>query len=158
LAGCLSSKAFSLLHVMVVFREWLQAITASIGCPVLGVWRYTPQAPAGAKRPASQLLAATPQPPKRSKPEGGAQKAAPATAPPKVAAGQAKAKATPGGGGEGDYLSSLKAYLSSKGPTKLAALGSAVKRPPKAPKLKHYLEQHAGTFKYDLGTDTVSLK
>lgn len=91
---------------------------------------HCPQA--AGKRPAKQPPAATPQPAKRGKAE--APKAAPATAPPKVAAGLPA--------DDKQYLAALKAHLKSKGTTKLAALGSAVKRPAKAPKLKHFLEQH----------------
>ena len=103
-------------------------------------------AQAGEKRPAQKQPAATPQPAKRSKGEGAAAKA-PATAPPKVT----------GGGDAAAYLAALKAHLSAKGPAKLAALGSAVKRPEKCPKLKHFLDQHKNVFKYDAGNDTVSL-
>ena len=117
---------------------------------------------AGAKRPAQKLPSATPQP-KQAKQEV-PKAAAPATAPPKVGAKPAAAaapttgkKGAAGGSDAGDYLSALKSYLASKGPTKLAVLGSAVKRPPKAPKLKHFLEQNKATFKYEQGTDTVSL-
>lgn len=96
---------------------------------------------------------ATPQPPKRSKQEAAAagKQKAPATAPPKVASAP-----TPSGG-NGEYLAALKSYLSTHGPTKLATLGSVVKRPPKVPKLKHFLEQNKGVFKYNVGTDAVSL-
>ncbi len=115
---------------------------------------------AGAKRPAQKLPAATPQP-KQAK-QAVPKAAAPATAPPKVGAKPAAAaptgkKGAAGGSDSGDYLAALKSYLASKGPTKLAALGSAVKRPAKAPKLKHFLEQNKATFKYEQGTDTVSL-
>lgn len=100
------------------------------------------------KRAAAKAPAATPQP-KRNKEAAGTSAKAPATAPPKVAAAVPSSSS--------DYLAALKAHLSSGGPTKLAVLGSAVKRPPKVPKLKHFLEQHKSTFKYDAGNDTVSL-
>lgn len=161
-----------------------------------------PKQPAGAKRPAQQPPAQTPQPAKKAKP---AAQQAPATAPAKVApAGMA----TPGNTKE--YVAALKAALQAAGgPLKLAQvgwgaggalgegwgaqhsrqaycpacttaspadarlprallaplppspappqLGTKVKRPAAAPKIKHVIEQHASVFKYHKDTDQVTL-
>ena len=64
-----------------------------------------------------------------------------------------------GGGAGGDaaaYESALREVLRTKGPTTLAALGSAVKKPPSVPKLKKFLEEHAA-FHLDAKTQIASL-
>ena len=73
---------------------------------------------------------------------------APASAPPRSSGG--------GGVAGVQYAGLLKAYLQQKGPTKLAVLGSAVKRPATVPKLKGFLSSQS-RFKYDATTDVVSL-
>lgn len=54
------------------------------------------------------------------------------------------------------YEKAIRDLLSSKGPTSLAVLGSAVKRPPSVPKLKKFLEEHKA-FKLDPKTQVASL-
>ena len=64
-----------------------------------------------------------------------------------------------GGGAGGDaatYESALREVLRSKGPTTLATLGSAVKKPASVPKLKKFLEEHAA-FHLDPKTQIASL-
>ena len=88
----------------------------------------------------------TPQPLKKTK----SVRDAPGSAPAKV--GQS--------GDELAYAKSLRAYLQQNGPSKLATLGQAVKRPANAPKswkLKNFLNKHRDAFKYDGNTDVVSL-
>ncbi|KAL4427004.1 hypothetical protein ABPG77_009565 [Micractinium sp. CCAP 211/92] len=111
-----------------------------------------PAAPKAAdkKRPAADAPAQTPQPAKKAK-AGGEQQKAPATAPAKVApAGMANP------GNEKEYIEALKAALKG-GALKLAALGSKVKRPAGVPKVKHFIDKHPATFKYDKDNDQVSL-
>lgn len=75
---------------------------------------------------------------------------APATAPSKLS--DAKAPAN-----EKEYKKALKNFLKENGPSKLASLGSAVKRPKSVPKLKKFLASNAGEFSYNTSTDVVSL-
>jgi len=75
---------------------------------------------------------------------------APATAPPKITAVKTPTN-------EKEYKDALKKFLKDNGPTKLASLGSAVKRPPSVPKLKKFLASHASDFGYNTSTDIVSL-
>lgn len=56
-----------------------------------------------------------------------------------------------------DYISALKEVVKAKGSVRLADLGSAVKRPAKAPKLKVAIDKNKQLFKYDAKTDLVSL-
>ncbi len=91
----------------------------------------------------------TPQPAKKAKTSD---LKAPASAPAKVSAA---ALNTPTD--EKGYVAALRAFIQQNGPSKLATLGSKVKRPPKSPKLKHFLETHKDIFKYNGTTDTVSL-
>ncbi|KAK9823332.1 hypothetical protein WJX72_001993 [[Myrmecia] bisecta] len=94
----------------------------------------------GQKRAAGN--AATPQPLKKSKSEPQAK--APATAPAKVQAGKGK------GGEAAQFEAALKQHLQAKGATKLATLGTAVKRPQGVTtKLKKFLEDHPDVFKVD---------
>jgi hypothetical protein len=110
-------------------------------------------APAPAKRKAPAAAAKTPQPAKRAKPDA---PRAPASAPARVGAAAAAA-AAPAPADAKAYEAALKAHIAAHGPATLAALGSAVKRPPAVPKLKGFLVQRAGVFKYDQAADTVSL-
>jgi len=88
----------------------------------------------------------TPQPTKKQKTD-----TAPATAPGKLSA-QAKTPTN-----EKEYTAALKSYLKEHGPSKLANLGSAVKRPAAVKKLKRYLAENTSVFSYDQSTDVVSL-
>lgn len=61
------------------------------------------------------------------------------------------------GGSDNDvaaYQEALKAFLKKNGPVALSKLGGAVKRPPKAPKLKKLLEDSKA---FIIKGDTVSL-
>lgn len=94
-------------------------------------------APAPAKRPRKDAAAATPVPDK-SKP------ATPGTP-----------AATPGS--TADYVAALRQALTGHGPTRIGQLGSLVKRPAAAPKLKTVLSSNPKLFKHDPATDLVSL-
>ena len=95
------------------------------------------------KKRAGKLL--TPQPSKKTKLDN-----APATAPSKVSTKKAPTN-------EQEYTKALKEYLKENGPSKLATLGSSIKRPPAVPKLKRFLSTHASDFVYNQSNDTVSL-
>lgn len=95
------------------------------------------------KKRAGKLL--TPQPSKKTKLDN-----APATAPSKVSTKKAPTN-------EQEYTKALKEYLKENGPSKLATLGSSIKRPPAVPKLKRFLSTHASDFVYNQKNDTVSL-
>ncbi|KAI8112677.1 hypothetical protein M9434_003998 [Picochlorum sp. BPE23] len=95
------------------------------------------------KKRAGKLL--TPQPSKKTKVDN-----APATAPSKVSTKKAPTN-------EQEYTKALKEYLKENGPSKLATLGSSIKRPPAVPKLKRFLSTHASDFVYNQKNDTVSL-
>jgi hypothetical protein len=75
---------------------------------------------------------------------------APASAPSKVDTSKAPTN-------EKEYTAALKQYLVKNGPSKLSALGTAVKRPASVPKLKKFLSTNASIFAYNQSTDTVSL-
>lgn len=76
---------------------------------------------------------------------------APATAPAKTGA----ASAAPAN--EEEYTAAVRAFLKKNGPTKLAALGSGVRRPANSPKLKNLLQKNKDMFAYDMESDSVSL-
>ena len=99
----------------------------------------------------------TPVAVKKSKPTDGVVAAvAPATAPAKLNGDLVGA--TPHCPvNEDEYGETLKKILKSTGAVKMASLGTLVKRPPKSPKLKKFLEQNKEVFKYDPATDSVSL-
>ena len=66
------------------------------------------------------------------------------------------AGAAGGGGDAATYEGALREVLRSKGPTTLATLGSAVKKPASVPKLKKFLEEHEA-FHLDPKTQIASL-
>lgn len=88
----------------------------------------------------------TPQPSKKKQKVADA----PATAPSKIAVVKTPTN-------EKEYKNALKIFLKDNGPSKLASLGSAVKRPPSVPKLKKFLASNTDAFGYNTSTDMVSL-
>ena len=88
----------------------------------------------------------TPQPSKKKQKVADA----PATAPSKIAVVKTPTN-------EKEYKNALKTFLKDNGPSKLASLGSAVKRPPSVPKLKKFLASNTDAFGYNTSTDMVSL-
>lgn len=58
---------------------------------------------------------------------------------------------------EKEYKIALKTFLKENGPSKIASLGSAVKRPAAVPKLKKFLAANTDDFNYNKSTDEVSL-
>ena len=103
--------------------------------------------PTAAKRPAP--APASPAPAKKGK---AAPAAAPATPPT-----PAMAAAGGGGGSAAAYAAALASHLRAAGPTRVANLGSAVPRPPAAPKLMKVLTGMGDLFAVD-GAGMVSLK
>lgn len=97
------------------------------------------------KKRAGKLL--TPQPSKKAKVD---KSQAPATAPSKVSTKKAPTN-------EQEYTKALKEYLGLNGPSKLAVLGSSIKRPSAVPKLKRFLSTHTSDFVYNQSNDTVYL-
>jgi len=103
--------------------------------------------PTAAKRPAP--APASPAPAKKGK-------AAPAAAPANPPT-PAMAAAGGGGGSAAAYAAALASHLRAAGPTRVANLGSAVPRPPAAPKLMKVLTGMGDLFAVD-GAGMVSLK
>merc|ERR1712086_880947 len=84
----------------------------------------------------------------KSSPKAAAKKAPSPKSSPKIAA------KTPSG--SDGYEKELKKYLGANGPTNMARMGSAVKKPAGTPKLKEFAKTRPNVFK--LSGDVISLK
>ena len=101
----------------------------------------------GAAEPTPAKKAKAEPAPAAKKPEPAAKKAAPA----------AKKAEASGDDAAKEYVEALKSAVKAKGTVRLAELGSAVKRPAAAPKLKTAIEKNKAIFSYDEKTGSVSL-